>query len=308
MLANRYTTTELVNSIRRTGHMPASQTLYSAADLLAIGDFELETALLRQILSVRENYYLTFEEFEMRDDCTYPIPTRAIGGGLLKVQLFSGTSIMEIYRSEISEQFSTVASPSGDFSFIIVGNNIVLRPNPQTGTLRLWFLMKPNAMVETSAAAQISAIDTGTNIVTVSSLPTTFTTATDMDFIQNQPHFDWLDINIAPTNISGFDLTFSELPPTLAVGDWIALAGQTPVPQIPVEFRALLTQRVVVKYYEGQGYLEKMKAAEMKLQQMEKDLFSLINPRISEEPKRIVANSSIIGGFNRWRSWTSRDS
>lgn len=301
--ANRYTTTELVADIQRLGHIPPSQRDFGADNLLAIANTELETCVLKQILSTSENYYLTFEEFELVEDNTYSIPTRAIGAALVKVQLFNGTTIYEIARTEISQQFSTIASPSGNFSFFIQGNYIILRPNPQVGTLRLWYLMHPNRMVETNAAAQVSAING--NTVTVSSIPSTFTTATPMDMIQDQPHFNWISIDQTPTNISGLDITFDAVSSDLRVGDWLALAGQTPVPQIPVEFRPLVAQRVVVKYYESQNYLDKMKAAQAKLKEMEDAVFMLINPRISEEPKRLIAGRNIIGGFNRWLSWSS---
>ena len=46
-----------------------------------------------------------------------------------------------------------------------------------------------------------------------------------------------------------------------------------------------------------------MASAEAKLKEMEKDLFELINPRVSSEPKRIVPDSNVVGGYRRWRAW-----
>lgn len=80
----------------------------------------------------------------------------------------------------------------------------------------------------------------------------------------------------------------------LSVGDWLALEGQTPIPQIPVEFRPLLEQRVVVKLYELQGFLEKMKIAQKKLEELERSTFTLITPRVKSSTKVI---HPVNGGF-----------
>jgi hypothetical protein len=72
------------------------------------------------------------------------------------------------------------------------------------------------------------------------------------------------------------------------------------VPQVPVEFQQLLAQRVVVKIYELQGYLDKMKAAQAKLEEMEMALTALITPRMQAAPK--VINPSW-GGRKPGSSW-----
>ena len=147
-------------------------------------------------------------------------------------------------------------------------------------------------MVITSAAAQITAINS--NVYTVSSFPSTMLVGTSCDFCGDQPPFNLLAEAQAITNISGTDLTFTAAITGVAVGDWIALNGQTPVPQIPVEYRLLLAQRVVCKIYELQGYLQKLQAAQMKLKEYEDATITLITPRIKSQTKII---NPINGGF-----------
>jgi hypothetical protein len=206
-------------------------------------------------------------------------------------------------RSELSDQYSTNASPNGVPGFYLANNQIIPVPAQSVGVIRLWFYQRPNNLVVQSAASQISAI-VGTT-VTVGVVPTTFTTGTTVDFIKDQPFFECRAIDQSIVSATTTTITFSTLPTSLVVGDWVALAGQTPVPQIPVEFRPLLVQRCVVKYYEIQGYLDKMAAAQKKLEEMEKDLFAIINPRVREEPKIITASTDLIGGTLRFRAWTA---
>ena len=295
--ANRYTTTELLADIRRKGHIPPNQTPFQDADLLAMADFELQTSILSQIRSCRENYFLTYTDFSISSDSNYKIPLRAIGSALSAVQLVVGTTIYQIDRVEISQQFSTLTSPNGFYSFYIQGNSVVVLPSPTTGTIRLWFYTRPNTLISPTAAAQVSSVSG--NVITCLSVPTTFTTGTPLDIIKDQPGFEALLLDTRPTLIAGVAVTIPGTPTTTIEGDWVALAGQTPVPQIPVEFRPLLIQRVVVKYYESQGYLDKMKAAQAKLVEMQQDILQLINPRVAEAPKRVVADSGLIGGYSR---------
>ncbi len=301
MAANSYTTTQLITSIRNKGNIPTSQTPFTDSDLLLLADDELDTALLRQLLSVRENYYLTYEDYEIADDGIYELPSRCIADAVANVQLLNGTTVTNIDRSEVSQQFATNESPSGFYSFFFMGSAINLQPNPTTGYVRIWYYLRPNTMVLTSEAAQVTVISG--NTLTFDTIPTTITTGTPCDFIKDQPHFNTLSFDETPTVVTSTQITFASVPDDLVVGDWICLAGQTCVPQIPVEFRPLLVQRVVVKYNEIQGYLDKMKASQAKLDAMEKDLLQLINPRASGSPKRVVPNQNLTGGTWQWRAW-----
>lgn len=301
--ANRYTTAELLVQIKQKGRIPPSQTPFDDPGLLNLAWDELSTGILRQILSTRENYYLTSIDYAYNANSTYPIPTRAIGGALATIKIINGTVIYEVARSEIGEQFSTVTSPTGYYSFIIEGSNIVIQPTSSTGTIRLYYYQRPNTLVQTTSAAQITGISGTTLSFSAGTIPSTISTSTPCDLVQDQPPFDWAAIDQTPTAVTSTTIQFSSLPSNLAIGDWVALAGQTPVPQIPVEFRNLLVQRTIVKYNEIQGYLDKMKASQQKLEEMEKDVFELINPRVSEEQKRIVPSANVIGGYRRWRAW-----
>lgn len=298
--ANRFTTTELLTSIKLKGHIPSNQAPFTDANLMAIGDDEIDTILMEQIKSTRENYYLTSVDLSVTSDGVYPIPLRAIGGGLALAQIVSGSMIYPITRSELSEQFSTVTSASGFYGFQLSGNNIKVLPLPTSGVVRLSYYCIPNKMVATTAAAQITAVSSGTLTFAAGTIPSTITTNSPCDIIKDQPGFDWWNIDLTPSSVSSTQIVFSSVNSNVAVGDWVALAGQSPVPQIPVEFRPLLVQRIIQQYYESQGYTEKLTASQAKLSKMEKAVFGLINPRVAEAPKRIVADGSLIGG-NQWR-------
>lgn len=290
---NSYNTTTLVSNVQLVGHIPLSNSTFTSSQIITLADRELQTAIISQILSCREGYYLDYSDYTPNSDGKYAVPHQAIAGALDSVQLVIDPSIVPVNRLEHSEQFSTLAPATTTYGYFIQGNTVNILPVPTIGVVRLWFLRRPNALVATSAAGSITAINS--NVITVSSLPSTFAVGTQINLCQDQPTFDVLT-ETTISAISGTDITLADISTDLAVGDWLCLANQTPVPQIPVEFRPLLEQRVVVKIYELQGYIEKMKAAGEMLMRMEKDMFNLISPRVATQTKIINPQN---GGFTK---------
>lgn len=299
MAANSYTTADLVTNVKLVGHVPISNSTFTAPEIINLANRELQTAVIKQITSVREGYYMTYEDLDLADDGLYDVPANAIGGALANIELIQNTTIIPVNRIEESEQFSTTAPTSTSYGFFMKANKVQILPTPNIGTPRLWYFRRPNTLVETSDAAQITAI-VG-NVVSVTSLPSTMLVGTDVDFCQDQPTFNVLG-TLEIASISSLDITLTGTMPTgLAVGDWMCLENQTPVPQIPVEFRPLLEQRVVVKIYELQGYLDKMRAAKVVLDEMTKDIFGLITPRVQSQTKIIMpVNGGFMCGRGGW--------
>lgn len=290
---NSYNTTTLVSNVQLVGHIPLSNSTFNAPEIITLANRELQTAIISQILSVREGYYLTFHDFEMNSTGRFQIPSQAIGGALDAVQIVINPTIIPVNRLEHAEQFSTEAPCTTTYGYFIQGNTVVITPNPTTGVVRLWFMRRPNALTATTAAGLITDIN-GTT-VTVSSLPSTFAVDTAINICQDQPNFDVLTEGVI-TGINGVDVTLDDLSVDTQIGDWLCLDNQTPVPQIPVEFRPLLEQRTVVKMYELQGYLDKMKAAGSVLEKMEQELFKMISPRVGTQTKIINPQN---GGFTK---------
>ncbi len=303
---NSYTTTDLVNNVQLVGHVPLSNATFTASQIITLANRELQTALIKQILSTRGGYYLSSQDYSTNaSSVDFDIPQNAIAGAISSIQIIVDPSIIPVNLIEQSEQFSTIAPTSTTYGAFIKANTIEILPAPSVGTVRVWYLRRPNALVATTAAAQVTAI-VG-NVISVSSLPSTMAVNTVCDLCQDQPTFNVLS-SPTITNISTLDITLSAVPSTLAVGDWLCLQNQTPVPQIPVEYRPLLEQRVVVKIYELQGYLPKMQAAAKVLEQMEMDTLALVTPRVQNQTKIInPQNGGVKNNNSRFASyWYTR--
>ena len=95
-------------------------------------------------------------------------------------------------------------------------------------------------------------------------------------------------------------------PSTLKTGDFVALAEETHVPQLPQELVPILAQRTAIKCLESLGDTESMANASRELQKMEENAYSLIDNRVEGAPRKVVqrnsqlkTNSSFLGSKRR---------
>jgi hypothetical protein len=297
-----FTSDVLVASIKRRGSIPTSQNLIKQADFYALINEELQSNLVPYLMSVREEYFVADFDYSIQlNKTTYRIPQRAIGGKLRDVLYVRvGGSAYPLPRLDEAEVASNNNSLNG---FYLFGNSVVLNPIPTntSDTLRLRHFRRPNTVVDVSACGQVTAINTVTNQVTCSSVPTSFTTNVLCDFVKAQSGFECLQIDSPIVNISGSTITFSSLPTDLAIGDWISLAGESPIPQIPQELHPLLAQLVTVKCLEALGDAGGLSVAQSKLKELQESLMHVIAPRVDGEMKKIKSSTSLISGLRRGR-------
>lgn len=291
-MANTYTTDDLIEDILLLGHVPTGNNTFTDAKILRLANMELQLSVTKQILATRGGYYLDYEDYPIAEDGLYVIPSGAIGGALANVELVQEPTIIPVNQIEESEQFSTNSPTAISYGFFMRGNYVQILPLPNVGVARLWFFRRTSQLIETTSASQIQAINGA--VYTVGSIPSTIVEGSFVDVLGDQPPFNILGDNAEIIDITGTDITLDAAADDVAVGDWIALHNQTPIPQIPVEFRLLLAQRVVCKIYELQGYEEKLKAAKEALKEYMSDTFSLLTPRVKSQTKIITSPS---GGF-----------
>jgi len=287
-----YTSTKLLSSISRRSFAPSNQLTYQTSEILAMADEVTKTMIIPNIMAVREEYFVFYSDLPIvRGQAAYDIPARALGRVVREVQIInSNESITDLPRTE-PERVTSLAQGSPT-SFYMRSNQIVFNRPPSSGgsTLRLQYFLAPGDLVETSAGAVISSIDTGSNTVTLSSIPSTWSTGNIFDFIKRNGSHEYIDIDYASTDVSSNAITFSSLPSTLAVGDYVALQGESPLIQLPDLYRTVLAQAVAATMLEGmnQSGADKAKdTASMLLNTAQ----SLISPRIQGETRVVIPDT-----------------
>lgn len=290
---NTWTTSDLISDIKLLGHVPEGNSTFTPANLIRLAQMEIQTPIAKQILSSRGGYYLTYADYPIVDSGLYDIPAGCVAGALANVELVQEPTIIPVNQLEESEQFSTNSPTTTSYGFFMRGNYVQILPIPNIGVARLWYFKRTNDLILTSQAGQINLIDILNLTVSVNFVPTNFIVGSSMDFCGDQPPFNVFGTQII-TAINGTDITLDALPDEISVGDWLCLEGQTPVPQIPVEYRLPLTQRVVCKIYELQGYNDKLAAAQKKLKEYEENAMNMITPRVKSQTKIV---NPVNGGF-----------
>lgn len=299
----QYTTTTLLDDIRTGGMFPAASTaLFTDADLLRLADREMQTGIVPLILGVREDYFSTYTDVAITSGAgtqDIRIPYRAIGGKLQNVALMgNGNDWRYIPRLDVT----CLENSNGGF---YVSGNVLTLWNPignwNASSARLSYFLRPNKLVLTTAVGVVATVTPATKVVTVTSAPAGWPTASaPYDFVRAKPGYESLGIDQYATR-SSTTLTFATaLPADLAVGDYVCLPEESPVPQIPSEFHPVLAQRVICKALEAINDASGLGPAQAKLIEMQHAAMAMICPRVDGEQKHFKNLSS---PFRRRRRW-----
>lgn len=286
------TTQELIDSIEMRCFAPIDQNTFSPTKLLLLAHEELQSKILPEILSVREEFFVTYKDFPIvANQATYVIPNRAIGMGLREVKIIVGSDVVNL--TQITPEAITSTATGSPTSFYLQDNNVVLYPTPATAsnTLRLYYCKRPSKLVLTSDAALISSIDTATKTVTVTAVPSSWTTSNQFDLIKQDGACENLAIDQSITTINSTDITFTNtLPESLTVGDWVSLRYTSPLVQLPEEYITALSQATscrVIQSMRLPGLDAEMAQLKIMLDMAKK----LIGPRVTGETKKITVKN-----------------
>jgi hypothetical protein len=292
-----FTSSNLITSIKRTAHVPQGNSTFLPADFLAIADLEMRTRIAPKIASCRENYWMTTQETVIDNSSnTYYMPSLALGGAFVDIKVKSGTNLIHLIRLEVSDLYSTQFSTLPSYGYYLEDQKIKLIPNTLNGSVVLWYYRIPSQIVPTTDCAQIESI--ADNVVTCTSVPSDFTGGGELDIVSAQPGFNVLLKDTEPVSIAGNDITFTEVPETVEVGDWVCLSGQSCVIQAPLEWVEVLVQACAVKIYEIQGYDKKHALAKKVLEEMMVATTGLVSPRTIESNKVIAGGGSLLSPMN----------
>ena len=306
-----YTTTEIVSSLKARGLIPEnSEKTFSADDLIRFMDEELRTVLVPKIMLVRENYFLEHEDIPVViGQSRYSINKRAIG---MKIKsLFPVDSNGRVGRKLTLTDVDEISSngywdtSSALSMYYFIDNFFEVLGTPRSNEvayLRQYYFQRRNKLISSNDAGRIVDI-TGLN-VEINSTPTAFTVNEAYDFVKGEPGFQNLDIDVTPSSVSGTVFTFSELPDGLEVGDWLCMAGTSPIPQVPLEIFPVIAQTAVAVALAAMKDKSGAEDAFKKRDEMMNQSMLLIGTRAEDNAKVLVSQTnignSVWGGARPW--------
>jgi hypothetical protein len=275
--------------------MPTDQRLFDTQAFVEMLNDELIEIIVPTITGCREDYFIRKEDIPIvADQYGYRLPTRAVGMKVDDVQLIDPNTAGNPNAFTPLARISPTNRDTGIAGWYFENNKInILDPNSNTNkSLRVYYECRPGYLINEIEAGKITAINTGTNQVTLATVNATWVSGTTLyDFIQNNPPFDTLAYDQSAT-IAGLILTFTSLPSDLRIGNYVAEATCSPIAQIPLEFQNLLCQGTAIKCLEAINLNSQIAVA--KYMQMEQKAIAQITPRANKSPKYLVNRQSLI--------------
>lgn len=173
-----YTSTDLINAIKRKIAFPVSQQTFSDQQLLDFCNEEMMIEQVPAILQYHAEYFVNTIDVSLQDNkSNYPIPDRAIGHKLRDIfYKDSANNLWEMTQINSEDRsFFQPSNGSGSTNsikkFYIQGNDVILTPSVTsgaTGALTMVYYLRPNVLVTNDRAATITAFTRGITIVNAS--------------------------------------------------------------------------------------------------------------------------------------------
>lgn len=223
---------------------------------------------------------------------SYRLYTRSLHGAAAVVQMVDNTGAVQRLEKWVETTLAgfnptTQGTPR---AYLWRSNSLVFYPTPDSASYsyRLVYPRRPNKLVSSATTVVgIVSSKTSTTVTLTANAPATFTTSTALDFIQGRPPFDSLADDKTPTNVSGSTLTFAAgvIPSDLVAGDYVCLAEEAPVLQMPPEAFYVVAHRVAIKLAEGDP--RTLPLLQRELPALEADLYGGLSDRDSDEPDHV---------------------
>jgi hypothetical protein len=278
-----YTTTGLIEQVKRRISIPPSQNLITTARFISILNDELQTRIVPFLMSMREEWFVTYVDYSTDGTTSeYDIPSDAVGQKLRDVQLWqNGKQYKNVPRLAPEQLVDSY------FGFYVQNNKIIIYPDALASgyTLRISYFKRTNDLVSTNDAGYISTASS--NQITLSTTPpATFINGAEIDIIsKNSPFITKETLTIS--NVVGSTITFTSNT-TAVTGDYACISGESVYPNIPIECIAMLCQSAGIRVLEALGDTEGLQIAMANYAQIEQSAKSTLSPKVDGEVKRVI--------------------
>ncbi len=284
-----YTTDDLITAVKRDSFLPAAQTQWTDARILAVADKCVHRRIIPAFIGVADGFYReTVNITLVAEQASYDVPQYAVLNKIHQAKLASATTsaarLGELLRKEPSDLAFWNATTSGSpYMLRFDADQLTLNPAPSASAivswpyLRVWIYRRPGRMVTVASAAQVLSIDTGTGEVTYTgNKPATFTSSSTHDVYRStSPFRRVITAAVASASGSATTQTFSTTNAALLqAGDWICVADETVYPPCSIEVVPFLEELIIKSMSTTQG---DRKAADAAAKEIVDDMMLLVS-------------------------------
>lgn len=310
-----YTADDLIDSVRLRANLPSATAddKLSDTDILTLADEQIRSRWVPYVSEKRSAYYVRSELLTTSSGYAR-VPSRAVGGALIDVQLAESGSENACSIPEITiaqrEFYNAGDSFSSRLAYSFEGDKIKIHPYPANDvTLRVFYQWRPGQLVKTNNITYTAAITSVTSSTVVASggMASNITTGTAVDIVQATPNYDLLVDGASDTTVGGGTVTFSTTNPStsdVAVGDYLCDAGYTPIVHVPEEVFPLVVSSVVIRVLMMYGEYEQLAIEREMLAEEAANVSELLTPRNKGERRKVVNRyGALRSGYRGGKTW-----
>lgn len=294
-----YDTDDLLEAVKNSGMIPEAQsTGCQDQDILDHLSAVLQSTIALELMKIREEYYVTTERLAAAQEVR--IPHRAMGLKLRDLYYVSGSD--RIYLDPIPrEELENHDEPTDVNGYYLEGAYIKLvAPSTVSGYVEAAYFMRPNDLVPTSEARQITNI-VGQTLTLSSTVPATWDTADTFDI-----HSRYSGAELKVWDATASSMTTSTMVMTtpiggttfgthaVVIGDWVCLAGESVIPALPRELHPVLVRGACLRIAEALGDKEAMSYHGALFQSDLNRALTVLEGRVEGRPLRIVGANSVL--------------
>lgn len=301
---------DMVTAVRRRARIPDGAAALSDAEIFSLADEEMLSAMVPLVRKQRQDYWLTSEDASVvANQAGYRIPSRAQAATVRDVTFVDGNGNECALPRISTEQYHAYVDGASRYwpnriAYAMLGDKVTLCPTPttSTGSVRFRYHCRPNRLVTASDAFLVSDISGAPTYKGTG--PSTWSAADLVDAIQATPNFDWLtkSVTVGTTTSSTILVAVAGGVTGMAVGDYFAQEGESPVVQLPDIMHPVLIAGVTVRVLETLGDLRAMELAQAKYQEIVAAIQEVIEERDEgDQPKVLSWNTPLRVGRRRRR-------
>lgn len=301
-------TEDLITSIKTRTLAPTSQSTFSDTNIIQFINEEMQLTLVTDMMSIREDFFLKIKAVPLINLVeAYSVPQRAIGNVLKDIfYLDSSGNRRPLTRTSTRNRFSSSTGTQEPQFYFIEADQIIIDPplqNP-SGSLEFYYYQRPSEIVPTASVAKITAVSSLAGI-------TTFTVDTDLtaslssgslvDVLSAKSPFQLWGQDTAITTITSTTIAVASsavsdensnvLP---VVNDYVCPQLKANIPMVPQELHPVLAQMVAQRLIEALGDERKLTQINAKLQDMRRQVLTLLSNRVEDSPERVLNRNSLL--------------
>lgn len=267
----RYDTAQFVRDVIRDAKIPAGSSYQTPATLLGLASDEMEQLVVPELLKVTGGHLMAFVDVALvQGKSRYRFPARCIRPERLQIVDSSGKLLGKLHPASgdlVDEVLAGRCPPGIAMGYWVPENNhavVVLQRASESSSgrfLRTYYRRQPNRLVATADCWKVTAIEPGFGFIDYAAINVGDAIGDPLvgiayDFVRSTPTFESVLEDVTPSLVTGGSNTSTWAGTDVTeveVGDYLAPAGYTPVPQLPVAFHGVLVAYTVARVLREQG-------------------------------------------------------